>query len=124
MNRNDGTMATKTKQPQPDVKTKQSDVKTKQSDVKTKHSDVKSKQSNVKMKMPDTTFKQYDVLYKVLVIGESSVGKSALINKYQNPDQPLPNLLSTIGIDFRLVDMVIDGLRVRVQLWDTVGQER
>lgn len=71
-----------------------------------------------------TSKRNYDVLYKVLVIGESSVGKTALINKYQNPDKPLPNLLSTIGIDYRSVDIIIDGLRVRVQLWDTVGQER
>ena len=68
--------------------------------------------------------KAYDVLYKVLVIGESSVGKTALVSKYQKPDEALPNLLPTIGIDYRLVDIAIDGLRVRVQLWDTVGQER
>ena len=98
-------------------------TKNRQSDVKY-DSDVRNKPSDVKSKKIDAKYKQYDVLYKVLVIGESSVGKSALINKYQNPDKPLPNLLSTIGIDFRLVDLVIDGLRVRVQLWDTVGQER
>ncbi|XP_057314947.1 uncharacterized protein LOC130656140 [Hydractinia symbiolongicarpus] len=68
--------------------------------------------------------KEYDVIYKALVVGESSVGKTALVRRYKNPDKKLPNLLPTIGIDYRTVDMVIDGLRVRVQLWDTVGQER
>lgn len=66
----------------------------------------------------------YDIIYKALVIGESSVGKTALVRKYKNPNSKLPNLLPTIGIDYRTVDKVIDGLRVRVQLWDTVGQER
>lgn len=66
----------------------------------------------------------YDIIYKALVIGESSVGKTALVRRYKNPNSKLPNLLPTIGIDYRTVDKVIDGLRVRVQLWDTVGQER
>ena len=39
----------------------------------------------------------YDLIYKAIVIGESHVGKTALIRKYQNPDKELPNLLPTIG---------------------------
>jgi len=69
--------------------------------------------------------KNYDLLYKVIIIGESQVGKTALLRRYQYPDRALPlNLNSTIGIDYRNADMVIDGLRVRVQLWDTAGQEQ
>lgn len=70
------------------------------------------------------SIREYDVIYKVLLIGESGVGKTAMIQRYKNPDLKLPNYLPTIGIDFRLVDLVVDGLKVRVQLWDTVGQER
>ena len=67
---------------------------------------------------------EYDIIYKVLLIGESGVGKTAMIQRYKNPELALHDFLPTIGIDFRLVDLKIDGLRVRVQLWDTVGQER
>ncbi|XP_066923038.1 uncharacterized protein [Clytia hemisphaerica] len=67
---------------------------------------------------------QFDLTYKAIVIGESQVGKTALVKRYKNPNSKLPNLLPTIGIDFRAVDKVIDGLKIRVQLWDTAGQER
>ena len=113
-----------------DVLSNKSDVRYKQYGLRRMSCDVKSYKPDVKNRLSDArrkscdAFKPYDVLYKVLVIGESNVGKSAFINKYQNPEKPLPSLLPTIGIDYRLVDMVIDGLRVRVQLWDTVGQER
>lgn len=69
--------------------------------------------------------KDHDVLYKALILGESAVGKTALVQKYTSPDRKFsPNLLPTIGIDYRTVIRIIDGLRVKVQLWDTVGQER
>lgn len=67
----------------------------------------------------------YDITYKVLVLGEASVGKTALIQSYTNNDQAFdPMLVPTIGIDYRTEYMEIDRLKVRVQIWDTAGQER
>ena len=43
--------------------------------------------------------KDYDVIYKALVIGETQVGKTALVRRYKNPNAKLPNLLPTIGIN-------------------------
>eukprot|EP00794_Sanderia_malayensis_P019456 gene19456-21379_t len=71
------------------------------------------------------TRRDFDVTYKVLVLGEASVGKTALIQSYTEKDRPFdPMLLPTIGIDFRTEFTTIDGLRIRTQIWDTAGQER
>lgn len=40
---------------------------------------------------------QFDITYKAIVIGESQVGKTALVNRYKNPTSSLPNLMPTIG---------------------------
>jgi len=69
--------------------------------------------------------KDYDLSYKVLLIGESAVGKSSLIRCYSKPDQPFTSaLMPTYGIDFVNVITIMDGVRVRLQIWDTAGQER
>ncbi|EEB18186.1 GTP-binding nuclear protein RAN1, putative [Pediculus humanus corporis] len=60
---------------------------------------------------------------KILIIGESGVGKSSLLLRFIDdkfdPDQPL-----TIGVDFKTKEMTVDGNRVKLALWDTAGQER
>jgi len=69
--------------------------------------------------------KDYDVTYKVLVLGESTVGKTALIRYHCGKDTEFnPNLVPTIGIDYKTEYATIDKLRIRVQIWDTAGQER
>ncbi|XP_031572326.1 ras-related protein Rab-13-like isoform X2 [Actinia tenebrosa] len=69
--------------------------------------------------------KEFDLQYKVIVIGETAVGKSSLIRRYANPEQPFTsNMISTVGIDFVNVDTKVDDLTVRLQIWDTAGQER
>jgi len=69
--------------------------------------------------------KNYDITYKILVLGETSVGKTALIRKYFSPNEPFStSLLSTVGIDFVNKIFVLDGIRIRLQIWDTAGQER
>eukprot|EP00112_Aurelia_sp_Birch-Aquarium-sp1_P026481 Seg940.12 transcript_id=Seg940.12/GoldUCD/mRNA.D3Y31 product="Ras-related protein RABE1a" protein_id=Seg940.12/GoldUCD/D3Y31 len=69
--------------------------------------------------------KNYDVTYKVLVLGESTVGKTALIKCYTESDKEFdPNLVPTIGIDYRTIFTTIDNLKIRTQIWDTAGQER
>ncbi|XP_068744369.1 uncharacterized protein [Montipora capricornis] len=69
--------------------------------------------------------KDFDISYKVLLVGESGVGKSSLIRSYSKPDEAFAlSLLPTYGIDFVNIINTVDGVRVRIQIWDTAGQER
>ena len=65
-----------------------------------------------------------EVIYKVLVVGDPSVGKSSLIKRYVH-NTFSPNYRSTIGVDFALkIIKWDDKTNVRLQLWDIAGQER
>lgn len=66
---------------------------------------------------------KYDHLFKILIIGNSGVGKSALLECYMSGIFD-PYLQSTLGIEFKFKDIPIDGKLVRMQLHDTAGQER
>ncbi|XP_046905989.1 ras-related protein Rab-15-like isoform X1 [Hypomesus transpacificus] len=67
--------------------------------------------------------KQYDVLLRLLILGDSGVGKTCLIRRFTD-NEFHPSHISTIGVDFKMKTLEIDGLKVRVQIWDTAGQER
>lgn len=60
----------------------------------------------------------FDYVFKVLVLGDSSVGKSSVIRRFHSNvfDQRLP---TTIGVDFFIHDFEVDGKKVKVswQLW-------
>uniref|UniRef100_A0A0N5B212 small monomeric GTPase n=2 Tax=Strongyloides papillosus TaxID=174720 RepID=A0A0N5B212_STREA len=60
---------------------------------------------------------------KVLVIGESGVGKSSLMLRFVD-DTFNPNITATIGVDFRVTTVNINGDQVKIAIWDTAGQER
>jgi len=62
-------------------------------------------------------------LIKLLLIGESGVGKTCLLKRFdQGAFQEVH--MPTIGVDFRIKYLEIDGTMVRLQIWDTAGQER
>lgn len=61
--------------------------------------------------------------YKILIIGDSSVGKTSIIKKYINERVPLQEL-ETIGIDFMSKTTLIDNQEVKFLIWDTAGQEK
>eukprot|EP01115_Flamella_aegyptia_P001100 TRINITY_DN116_c0_g1_i1.p1 TRINITY_DN116_c0_g1~~TRINITY_DN116_c0_g1_i1.p1 ORF type:complete len:226 (-),score=105.24 TRINITY_DN116_c0_g1_i1:72-749(-) len=63
------------------------------------------------------------VLFKVVVLGESGVGKTSLLLRYIENKFTL-NTKSTIGSDFLSKDIEVDGRPVTLQIWDTAGQER
>ena len=66
---------------------------------------------------------EYDYIFKVLLIGNSDVGKSSLILRYV--DQIWNDVfVPTIGVDFKVKSLQIDNKRVKMQIWDTSGQER
>jgi len=63
------------------------------------------------------------VLFKVVVLGESGVGKTSLLLRYVENKFTI-NTKSTIGSDFLSKDIEVDGKPVTLQIWDTAGQER
>ncbi|PIA65016.1 hypothetical protein AQUCO_00100469v1 [Aquilegia coerulea] len=64
-----------------------------------------------------------DYLFKIVLIGDSSVGKSNLLARFAR-NEFYPNSKSTIGVEFQTQKMDIDGKEVKAQIWDTAGQER
>ncbi|CAH3139538.1 unnamed protein product [Pocillopora meandrina] len=66
---------------------------------------------------------QYDYLFKVLMIGDSGVGKSCLLLRYVDFAHR-EAYLNTIGVDFKIKTIKLNGKRIRLQVWDTAGQER
>ncbi|XP_053133502.1 ras-related protein Rab-13 isoform X1 [Hemicordylus capensis] len=67
--------------------------------------------------------KSYDHLFKLLLIGDSGVGKTCLIIRFAE-DNFSGTYISTIGIDFKIRTVEIEGKRIKLQVWDTAGQER
>eukprot|EP00218_Dolichomastix_sp_CCMP3274_P006602 CAMPEP_0170143460 /NCGR_PEP_ID=MMETSP0033_2-20121228/11068_1 /TAXON_ID=195969 /ORGANISM="Dolichomastix tenuilepis, Strain CCMP3274" /LENGTH=230 /DNA_ID=CAMNT_0010379909 /DNA_START=129 /DNA_END=821 /DNA_ORIENTATION=+ len=65
----------------------------------------------------------YDHLVKLLLIGDSGVGKSCLLLRFSN-DSYTPSFITTIGIDFKIRTVELDGKKMKLQIWDTAGQER
>ena len=65
-----------------------------------------------------------EVLYKILLLGDSSVGKTCFLMRYtDNTYQEIH--MSTIGIDNKFKDVELeDGKKVKIQIWDTAGQDR
>ncbi|TVY92380.1 GTP-binding protein [Lachnellula willkommii] len=63
------------------------------------------------------------VLIKLLLIGDSGVGKSCCLLRFSE-DSFTPSFITTIGIDFKIRTIELDGKRVKLQIWDTAGQER
>lgn len=66
---------------------------------------------------------EYDKLYKILIIGESGVGKSSIMMRYCD-DTFESCHMSTIGVDFKIKTYVVDNKIYKIQIWDTAGQER
>ena len=65
----------------------------------------------------------YDLKFKMIVLGESRVGKTSLIKRYTK-DQFGGVYLTTVGIDFQDKFIEIEDKKVKLQVWDTAGQER
>lgn len=65
----------------------------------------------------------YDYLFKLLLIGDSGVGKSSILSSFAD-DQFTESHISTIGVDFKITTTSIDNSIVKLQIWDTAGQER
>ena len=62
-------------------------------------------------------------MFKLLVIGDSGVGKSCLVTRFTRNFYS-PDHVNTIGVDFRIQKIEIDGNEVTLQIWDSAGYER
>ncbi|KAK8476415.1 hypothetical protein V6N11_068368 [Hibiscus sabdariffa] len=65
----------------------------------------------------------YDYLFKVVLIGDSGVGKSNLLSRFTKNEFSLESK-STIGVEFATRSIRVDDKVVKAQIWDTAGQER
>merc|ERR1712216_574849 len=66
---------------------------------------------------------EYDHLFKLLLIGDSGVGKSCLLLRFAD-DVYQESYISTIGVDFKIKTVNLDGQTIKLQIWDTAGQGR
>ncbi|KAL3623357.1 Ras-related protein RABC2a [Castilleja foliolosa] len=64
----------------------------------------------------------YDLSFKILLIGDSAVGKSSLLVTFIS--NAVDDLAPTIGVDFKIKMLTVRGKRLKLTIWDTAGQER
>jgi small GTP-binding protein len=70
-----------------------------------------------------STDRKPDYLVKVIVIGDSGVGKTNLITRFCE-NQFKESYVATIGVDFKIKSLMVNDKRIKMQIWDTAGQER
>ncbi|XP_059485374.1 ras-related protein Rab-3 isoform X2 [Neocloeon triangulifer] len=71
----------------------------------------------------DAADQNFDYMFKLLIIGNSSVGKTSFLFRYAD-DSFTSAFVSTVGIDFKVKTVFRHDKRVKLQIWDTAGQER
>ncbi|XP_027267388.1 LOW QUALITY PROTEIN: ras-related protein Rab-3D [Cricetulus griseus] len=71
----------------------------------------------------DAADQNFDYMFKLLLIGNSSVGKTSFLFRYAD-DSFTPAFVSTVGIDFKVKTVYRHDKRIKLQIWDTAGQER
>jgi len=67
--------------------------------------------------------RDYDHLFKLVLIGDSGVGKSCLLLRFAD-DKFTNSYITTIGVDFRFKTIPVNNKTIKLQIWDTAGQER
>ena len=70
-----------------------------------------------------TSEKEYEFIIKILIIGDSTVGKTNFVYKLSE-DKFSENYFASTGIELKTTSIQIDGKSIKIQLWDTAGQEK
>ncbi|XP_034656226.1 ras-related protein Rab-26 isoform X3 [Drosophila subobscura] len=75
---------------------------------------------------PTANLQPFDdtVNHKTILLGDSGVGKTSFLVKYNTGEFRLGSFSATVGIALTNKVVVVDGTRVKLQIWDTAGQER
>lgn len=74
------------------------------------------------MGSPAGSGSSYDYSFKILLIGDSGVGKSSLLVSFIS--NHVDDLAPTIGVDFKIKHLTVGGKKLKLTIWDTAGQER
>lgn len=70
-----------------------------------------------------STMNKYDFLFKIIIIGDSGVGKTNIMSRFVSNSFSNDTKI-TLGVDFVIKDIQIDKQKIKLQIWDTAGQER
>ena len=81
---------------------------------------IDEEKENIERNLPEC--EQYDKSIKVIILGDSNVGKSSLINRLIN--NKFVELSNTLSIEYHSYITSINGYKIRMQIWDTAGQEK
>ncbi|XP_071965854.1 ras-related protein Rab-10-like isoform X2 [Antedon mediterranea] len=69
--------------------------------------------------------KPFDYMFKIIIVGDSFIGKSSLVAKFLNGENDVcESRVPTVGIDFKIKTVELNGKKIKLQIWDTAGQER
>lgn len=66
---------------------------------------------------------EYDMIFKVVLIGDSGVGKSNIMSRYLKDEFSIETK-TTVGVEFGAKKIELSGSNIKAQIWDTAGQER
>ena len=69
------------------------------------------------------SIEDYDTIFKIVIVGDSGVGKTNLITRYLKNDFK-PETKATIGVEFSDKKYIYKNKNIKIQIWDTAGQER
>ncbi|KAK9096259.1 hypothetical protein Sjap_021756 [Stephania japonica] len=72
--------------------------------------------------LSDSSQPDFDYLLKLLLIGDSGVGKSSLLQSFTSNN--FEDLSPTIGVDFKIKLVTLGAKKLKLAIWDTAGQER
>ncbi|RDX98927.1 Ras-related protein RABA3 [Mucuna pruriens] len=85
--------------------------------------EAEKRQENGHEKMDYEVHEKIDYVFKVVVIGDSAVGKTQILSRFAKNEFCLDSK-STIGVEFQTRTVTINGKVIKAQIWDTAGQER